>query len=76
MTSCEYNIPLVCADTIYYYMRDTDIPLTRAVEDFLSSEVFACLEDTKTGLYRESPGLVYDLFRDELSNGKLIQEEI
>lgn len=33
-------------------------------------------EHQETGLYRESPAYVYDLFRDEMNFGHIVQAEI
>ena len=43
---------------------------------FYNSEVFEKLQDEETGLYLESSGYVYDLFKDELNFGHIIQAEI
>ena len=34
------------------------------------------LQDIETGLYLESSAYVYDLFLNEMENGRLIQNEI
>ena len=39
-------------------------------------EVFEKLQDEETGLYLESPEYVYDLFKDELNFGHIVQAEI
>ena len=43
---------------------------------FYNSEVFEKLIDEETGLYLESPDYVYDLFKDEMNFGHIIQAEI
>ena len=43
---------------------------------FYNSEVFDRLCDIETGLYRESGGCVYDLYKIEHTNGYLIQCEV
>ena len=43
---------------------------------FYNSEVFEKLQDEETGLYKESSAYVYDLFKDEMNFGHIIQAEI
>ena len=43
---------------------------------FYNSKVFEKLQDEETGLYLESSEYVYDLFKDELNFGFIIQAEI
>ena len=40
------------------------------------SELFQKLLDPETGLYLESPLYLYDMLKDELKYGKLVQNEI
>ena len=43
---------------------------------FYNSKVFEKLQDEETRLYLESSEYVYDLFKDELTIGYIIQAEI
>ena len=43
---------------------------------FYNSKVFLILQDEETRLYLESSEYVYDLFKDELNFGYIIQAEI
>jgi len=43
---------------------------------FYNSDVFVKLNDAETGLYLDSSAFVYNLFRDELVQGAIIQNEI
>lgn len=43
---------------------------------FYYSEVFEKLQDVETGLYMQSPAYVYDIFKDEMNFGHIIQAEI
>ena len=47
-----------------------------AMNKFYNSEVFEKLQDEETGLYKESSAYVYDLFKDEMNFGHIIQAEI
>ena len=55
---------------------DQNIEYDEAMNKFYNSEVFEKLQDEETGLYLESSGYVYDLFKDELNFGHIIQAEI
>ena len=37
---------------------------------------FDTLQDVETGLYRESSAYIYDLYKDELNFGHIVQAEI
>ncbi len=57
-------------------VKEQGIEYDKAMEIFYSSQTFAKLNDTETGLYLESSDYVYALFQDELNFGKLVQAEI
>lgn len=42
----------------------------------VADDVFEKLQNHETGLYRESSAYVYDLFRDEMNFGHIVQAEI
>ena len=62
-------------EIVYMITSDEHIPVDRAMEVFYNSEVFEKLQDKETGLYIESPLYVYELFKDEQKNGRIVQEE-
>jgi hypothetical protein len=66
---------IVTAEVIFYLTQDDNINETHAMKQFYGSEVFSKLMDFETGLYRESPAYVYDLFLNEKTNGHLVQME-
>ena len=68
----EYSIQ----DIIDMISTDQNIEYDEAMNKFYNSEVFEKLMDKETGLYRESPVYVYDLFKDEMNFGHIIQAEI
>ena len=57
-------------------MKDKNIPVNEAMKLFYNSQVFDRLCDIETGLYRESGGYVYDLYKTEQEYGHLVQLEI
>jgi hypothetical protein len=69
-------IDLVTADIIDAIVEETNASVQEAMKTFYESEVFDRLCDTETGLYRESGGYVYDLFKIERKHGHLVQVEI
>ncbi|MCL2112165.1 MAG: hypothetical protein FWH32_08000 [Clostridiales bacterium] len=50
--------------------------MKEAMSQLYNSEVFGKLNDAETGLYLCGSSYVYDLFHDELKNGKIVQQEI
>lgn len=61
---------------IKYIMNDENIDWAEAMQRFYISETMEKLSDIETGLYRESSAYVYDLYRNEVVNGRIIQNEI
>jgi hypothetical protein len=57
-------------------MKDTYLSVSEAMKTFYNSQVFDRLCDIETGLYRESGGYVYDLYKIEKKHGRLVQMEI
>lgn len=76
MSKQEQLIEYVIQEIIYMITQDQTIPYDKAMELFYNSQIFEKLQDQETGLYRESPAYVYDLFKDELKFGRIVQEEI
>ena len=67
---------LVTADVISAIIEETNVSVQEAMKAFYTSEVFDRLCDPETGLYRESGGCVYDIYKLERKNGRLIQCEV
>ena len=65
----------VIQDIINMISTDWSIEYDEAKNKFYNSEVFELI-DEETGLYLESPNYVYDLFKDEMNFGHIIQAEI
>ena len=60
----DLMIDLVTADVIDAIMDDNAVSAQEAMQAFYNSEVFDRLCDTETGLYRESGGYVYHLYKN------------
>lgn len=69
-------IEYVIQDIVDMFATDQNIEYDDAMNKFYNSEVFVKLQDKETGLYLESPEYVYDLFKDELNFGHIVQAEI
>lgn len=76
MSDKEFLIGANIQDIIKYIMTDLGVSIKEAMRRFYMSEIFEKLQDTKTGLYLESPAYIYELYKNEAKNGRLIQEEI
>ena len=63
MTSIEYLQTFVSRDVITYIAKDTGVDVKTAMEEFYNSWIFDKLQDSETGLYQESAGYVYELFK-------------
>lgn len=61
---------------IKYLCGEENYKVEKAMEIVYNSQIFTKVTDEETGLYKESPSFVYELLKDELYNGKIIQKEI
>ena len=69
-------IEYIIQDIVDMIAIDQNIEYDEAMNKFYNSEVFEKLQDKETGLYLESSVYVYDLFKDEMNFGHIIQAEI
>lgn len=72
----EQLIEYIVQDIVYMFSSDQDIEYDEAMNKFYNSQVFEKLQDKETGLYMESSEYVYDLFKDEINFGRIVQAEI
>lgn len=72
----EQLIEYIIQDIVDMFSSDQDIEYDEAMNKFYNSKVFEKLQDKETGLYLESSEYVYDLFKDEMNFGHIIQAEI
>ena len=63
-------------DIVDMLTTDQNIEYDEAMNKFYNSEVFEKLQDRETGLYLESSEYIYDLFKDEINFGRIVQAEI
>lgn len=76
MCKQEQLIEYMIQDIVDMFATDQNMEYDEAMNKFYNSKVFEKLQDIKTGLYLESPEYVYDLFKDEMNFGRIIQAEI
>ena len=72
----EQLIEYIIQDIVDMFSSDQDIEYDEAMNKFYNSKVFEKLLDKETGLYLESSEYVYDLFKDEMNFGRIVQAEI
>lgn len=72
----EQLIEYIIQDIVDMFSSDQNIEYDEAMNKFYNSKVFEKLLDKGTGLYLESSEYVYDLFKDEMNFGRIVQAEI
>ena len=72
----RFMMDYVTAVVVTCIMEEESLPADEAMKAFYNSEVFDRLCDIETGLYRESGGYVYDLYKIEKEYGRIVQLEI
>jgi hypothetical protein len=71
----QFMMDYVASVNINCIMKDQGLSADEAMKVFYNSQVFDRLCDVETGLYRESGGYVYDLYKIEREHGRLVQLE-
>ena len=72
----EQLIEYIVQDIVDMFSSDQNIGYDEAMNKFYNSKVFEKLQDKETGLCMESSEYVYDLFKDEINFGRIVQAEI
>jgi len=70
MTSEEYLKMFVTRNVITFIAEDMKVDIKNAMEIFYNSVIFDKLQDTETGLYKESASYVYELFKSYSTTNK------
>ena len=76
MSKQEILIEYIMQDIVAFLMEDKKIEIDTAMNIFYNSALFEKLLDVKTGLYLEGSAYIYEILKDELETGMLIQREI
>lgn len=69
-------IEFTIQDLVRYVVKEQNCSIQQGMSVVYNSQVLKKLQDVETGLYLESPLYVYDLLKDELKFGRIIQNEI
>ena len=66
----------IIQDLIKYLCEDKEIAIEDALDIVYNARIFERLSDVETGLYLESSSYVYELLKDEIIDGEIVQKEI
>jgi hypothetical protein len=72
----KFMMNFVTTEVVSSIMEEDNLSEQEAMKVFYNSEVFDRLCDIETGLYRESGGYVYELYKSEKEHGRLVQTEV
>ena len=75
MSKREALKEMITQDLVAFLVQDNNIDIVGAMEMLYGSKVYDLVQDDETGLYLEGSAYIYDLLKNELANGKLVQEE-
>ena len=67
---------MIIQDIIAYIVEDRRMSIVDAMTVLFNSKVYALLQDDENELYLDGSAYVYDLLKNELQNGYIIQQEI
>lgn len=75
MTSAKNNfdflVEYITTKVVEWIIRDRQLGLEEALLLFHNSETFEKLCERKTDMYIESPGYIYEVFKEELRRGSI-----
>ena len=69
MTGTEYMMECMTKDLVLLLMERRHIDMETALETLYTSDTFAKLKDSRSGLYFQSPLYVYDFLEKEIETG-------
>lgn len=76
MSDREFLVEANIQDVLKYIIIERGLSIMDAMRQFYASEVFKKLQNYETGPYLESPAYIYELYRNEVENNGLTQDEI
>lgn len=65
----------IIQELIKFLCEDEEYSIEKSMQIVYNSQIFEKISDVETGLYKESPSFVYELLKDELKYGYIIQKE-
>ena len=71
MSDADYLIECLSKDLVLLLMKDFNMDMKVALHTLYTSETYAKLQNTKTGLYIQSTLYVYDFLKNEIKRGKM-----
>lgn len=75
MNKRDQLIEYITQDIIAFLVEAHQIDIVEAMKVFYNSETYEKLLDEETGLYLEGAPYVYEILKDEMEQGHLIQNE-
>ena len=75
MNKRDQLIEYITQDIIAFLVKDRQIDIAEAMKVFYNSETYEKLLDEDTGLYLEGSPYMYEILKDEMEQGHLIQNE-
>ncbi|MCA6009141.1 hypothetical protein [Bacteroides thetaiotaomicron] len=72
MRDADYLIECMSKDLVLLLMEDFELDMKTALRTLYTSDTYAKLQDTRTGLYFQSPRYVYDFLKNEIKTGKMM----
>lgn len=71
MKESNYLIECMAKDLVLMLIERRGLDMKTALRTLYTSDTYAKLTDTCTGLYYQSPGYVYDFLEKEITTGKM-----
>lgn len=71
MKESSYLIECLAKDLVLLLIKRRGLDMKTALRTLYTSDTYAKLTDTRTGLYYQSPRYVYDFLEKEITNGKM-----
>lgn len=71
MTDFEYMLEGMTRDLTVMLMERRGMSMTDALDTLYNSETYEKLSDSRSGLYFQAPGYVYDFLDKEIAYGKM-----
>ena len=72
MRDADYLIECMSKDLVLLLMEDFELDMKTALRTLYTSDTYAKLQDTRTGLYFQSPRYVYDFLKNEIKTVKMM----
>jgi len=67
---------MITQDIVAFLVEDRGMSIVEAMTACYNSKVYEILQDDENELYLEGSAYIYDLLKNEMENGSIIQQEI